>query len=490
MKDLKTGNGGKRFIHLIRVSALILLFIGAIAKPLLAGEDRIEIMIKKVDRETLIRITDLGMIVASVKDDTARVFGYRHHLEKLDAMKYDWTPVATADSDNRRILQDYPDLKTLTTELQSIAADYPSICRLYNIGESEGGNPLWLMKISDNPDAQEDEPELKYIASMHGDEPPAMVLCLYLIQLLTGQYGIDPRITCLVDDIEIWIMPLMNPDGYANQSRFNANGFDLNREFPDRVKDPNNTVQGRPIEVQHVMNWGFEHSPVLAANFHTGALLVNYPYDSDPNPYANYSACPDDRLFIEMALSYSSLNSKMYNSQSFDRGIVNGVQWYQIYGGMEDWNYVWMGCNEVTIELTDDYRPPFSELTGLWEDNRQSMLAYMQWCLKGVRGVVTDSETGLPVSATVRVYGIDHAVYTDPDVGDYHRILLPGTYDIQITAQGYQTRTVRSIQVQPDAATRVDIQMEKMTDADSSIASGSDDGGSGCFINSVFRVKN
>jgi hypothetical protein len=84
------------------------------------------------------------------------------------------------------------------------------------------------------------------------------------------------------------------------------------------------------------------------------------------------------------------------------------------------------------------------------------MLAYMEWCLKGVRGVVTDSVTGQPVDATVRITGIDHDVFTDPDVGDYHRMLLPGTYSIEFTAAGYQQKIVNNVSVTSGSAAVVD----------------------------------
>ncbi len=250
----------------------------------------------------------------------------------------------------------------------------------------------------------------------------------------------------------------MNPDGYMSQNRYNAEGRDLNRSFPDRNSDPNNTVAGRPIEIQHVMNWAFRHSSALSASFHAGALVVNYPYDSDPDLWANYSASPDDDLFIEMSLTYASLNEPMYNG-SFDRGITNGMEWYLVNGGMQDWNYIWLGCNEVTIELNNIKWPSYSDIPDLWNDNRESMLAYMEWCLKGVRGEVTDSVTGRPMHAAITVIGIAHDVFTDPDAGDYHRMLLPGTYDIRFSADGYRTQTVPEVVVGSGNATQLNVVM-------------------------------
>jgi hypothetical protein len=72
-----------------------------------------------------------------------------------------------------------------------------------------------------------------------------------------------------------------------------------------------------------------------------------------------------------------------------------------------------------------------------WSQNRESMLAYMSTCLKGVHGVVTDAFTGEPLAATIRVVGRDHDVFTDPDLGDYHRMLRPGSYQLVFSSPGF-----------------------------------------------------
>ncbi|MHC4943814.1 MAG: M14 family zinc carboxypeptidase [Planctomycetota bacterium] len=359
--------------------------------------------------------------------------------------------------DDPYLIAGWPTFAELTAELEDIANDNPDLCRLFNIGNSVQGRELWFMKISDNVDAEEDEPEFKYISSMHGDEVTGMALCLNLIHLLVDDYGIDPQITNLVDEVEIWIMPLMNPDGYTNGSRYNAHGKDLNRDFPDRVADPVNTTAGRATETKRVMNWGFAHHPALSANFHGGALVVNYPYDSDPDPWAHYSATPDDDLFIAQSLVYSSLNPPMYNSSWFPQGITNGIAWYLIYGGMQDWNYVWMGCNDVTIEVSSNKWPSYSQIPQYWDDNRDAMLAYMEECLKGVRGIVTNSVTGQPLDSVVEVQGRDHEVNTDPDAGDYHRMLLPGNYTLRFSAYGFLQKDVPDVSVTSGPATRLDV---------------------------------
>jgi len=355
--------------------------------------------------------------------------------------------------------QSYRTYNQIAQLLLDAETSYPALCQRSSIGTTLQGKPMWALNISDNVGVEENEPEFKYISTMHGNEWVGNEMMLYLIDELLGQYGSDPQITNLVSEMDIWIIPVMNPDGFAIPQRGNANGVDLNRDFPDRISDPVNTTAGRQVETAAVMNWSFARSFTASANFHTGALVANYPYDNNVSGADVYTACPDDDLFIYMAEQYSQHNSPMWNSGTFFHGITNGADWYTIDGGMQDWNYHWMGCNEITVELSNTFIPSASQIPTYWSQNRDSLLAYMDTALIGVRGLVTDAVTGEPLAATVTVAGRDHTVYTDPDVGDYHRMLLPGTYDLTFTAAGYGSLTIEDVVVSSGPATRLDVQM-------------------------------
>jgi hypothetical protein len=356
--------------------------------------------------------------------------------------------------------RDYHTYETLLAELQSIVAEHPGICQLINIGPTIQSRSLWFMKISDNVTLAEDEPEFKYISSIHGNEVVGKEMCMYLINYLVDNYGVDPTVTTLVDEVEIWIMPSMNPDGTANGSRYNANGVDLNRDFPDRVSDPINTTAGRQIEVANVMNWGFTHHPLFSANFHCGELVANYPWDHSFDPQANADNTDYEDLVLAASYTYTTTNLPMWNNNTppFVHGTVNGVAWYQIDGGMQDWNYHWMGDMDITMEISNVNWPAGSTLPTYWNDNRQSMINYMQYALRGIRGLVTDSVTGLPLDAQVGVVGRpDLALSTDPQVGDYHTLLIPGTYNLDVSSFGYWPKHLTDIQVLQGAATRRDV---------------------------------
>ena len=415
-----------------------------------------EVRIDSVGKEDIRRLIRSGVNITGVRGNSVSADISSEQFEELRDMGYDPKLIPDRVRLKPELRNGYHTHSQLTADLKALAAEYPDICRLHNIGESYEGRELWFMQISDNVNTEEDEPEFKYISTMHGNEPLGMELCLKLIHLLAENYGSDERITNLVAETEIWIMPLMNPDGYVKNERRNAQGSDLNRTFPDQFTDPYNIPEGHPVEVQRVMNWAFNHSSVLSANFHTGDLLINYPYDSNSEDANIYTASPDDDLFVQLAQTYASNNPDMRDNPD---AVTNGAAWYTINGGMQDWNYVWMGCNEVTIELSNTFWPAFSEIANLWDDNREAMLAYMEWSLRGARGLITDATTGKPLNASIEVIGIDHKVYTDPDVGDYHRILVPGIYDLRFSAQGYYSEIIPDISVSQGNAARLDVSL-------------------------------
>ncbi|XP_053729224.1 carboxypeptidase D [Synchiropus splendidus] len=337
--------------------------------------------------------------------------------------------------------------------LRKFSSEFPTIAHLYSVGRSVEDRELYVMVISDNPKVHEHgEPEFKYVGNMHGNEVVGRELLLNLIEYLCTNYGTNTEVTQLVNNTRIHIMPSMNPDGYevategdvkGVKGRNNSNDFDLNRNFPDQfavISDP------RQPETIAVMNWLKSIPFVLSANLHGGSLVVNYPYDDDKEGVTQYSTCPDDKVFQHLARAYSQENYLMHNGhpcedlypgEYFADGITNGANWYNVPGGMQDWNYLNTNCFEVTIELGCVKYPMAKELPKYWEQNRRSLLQFIHQVHSGVKGTVSDSGdgTGIP-NATISVADIDHNV-TTALTGDYWRLLVPGTYSVTASAHGY-----------------------------------------------------
>ena len=355
----------------------------------------------------------------------------------------------TRDSDNP--MRDYHDYNELTEFLVNISNTYPSITNLISIGQSVQGRELWVLEISDNPGVNEVEPEFRYIANMHGDETVGREMSVYLIDWLCSNYGVSERATNLINNTSIHIMPSMNPDGFELGQRNNANDVDLNRDFPDQFQDPNNNVNGRQPETRSVMQWSEQHNFILSANMHTGALVVNYPFDG-PNS-GSYSACPDDDIFVDLALTYSENHQDMYTESPFSQGITNGAQWYALFGGLQDWSYVWTKAFDVTLEQNEVKWPNQNLLPELWDENREAMISYIERVHgPSVKGVVIDADSGLPVPCSITVEGNENVISNDIEYGDYYRLLTPGTYQITFNSIGYEPQS-QSINVNDSAIT-------------------------------------
>jgi len=413
-------------------------------------------------RDALDELARSGYDISNVQGNVATIYA---SLEELELLKETGYPLHEIEPRARGFelmaLGGYHNYDTLTDELNIYAEAYPEICRLYTLGQSVQGRELWAVLISDNPDDDEDEPEFKYVSTIHGNEPEGTEMCLYFIDLLLTEYGTDERITNIVDSTAIWIVPLMNPDGLALGTRKNANGIDLNRNFPLLTGNSLNIFTGEPLneasrqpEVQHVMNWMAQNSFVLSADFHAGEVVVLYPYS-----YTN-ERTPDDALFQDISRRYSMHNPPMWNNSSFTDGVVNGAGWFIAAGESMDWCYSYLSCNAVTIELVKSQAIlPASRIPALWSDNKESMLSFLEAVHIGVRGIVTDRVSGEPLWAQVLVKGNSHPVFNDPNVGDYHRMLLPGVYDLIFHAYGYVPLTVKDITVTDGNTVRVDVEL-------------------------------
>ncbi|GAB6030074.1 hypothetical protein CHUAL_005754 [Chamberlinius hualienensis] len=341
--------------------------------------------------------------------------------------------------------------------LRHYQSAYKHIARLYSIGKSVEGRELYVMEISDYPGVHEiGEPEFKYVGNMHGNEVVGREMLLHLIAHLCENYGKNETLTSLIDNTRIHILVSMNPDGYERavvndwqgiQGRANANGVDLNRNFPDQwISNDKNKIQ--ELETKAVMNWSLSYNFVLSSNLHGGSLVANYPYDDNPSETSGlYSKTSDDETFKHLAHSYANLHPRMHVGKGcspfeppFDEGITNGAHWYSVSGGMQDWNYLKTNCFELTLELGCFKYPPDTYLKTFWEENKEPLIGFIQEVHYGVRGVVkTPTGEAIPY-ALIHVEGIDHDIRSGND-SDYWRLLVPGDYNITVSHEKYFPHT-------------------------------------------------
>ncbi|MFO7811325.1 MAG: M14 family zinc carboxypeptidase [Candidatus Delongbacteria bacterium] len=324
---------------------------------------------------------------------------------------------------------------------------------------------MWALRIFDKNSSRDLRPEFKYTSTMHGDEVVGMELCMELIyDIIDGYYAENDTMKYIVENTDLYILPLHNPDGNYYNSRYNAKGYDLNRSFPEGVYYETDTVNETEVpEVAAMIDWNKERNFVLSANFHGGALVANYLYDKDFGVASgNYAACPDDAHVTWLAYNYASRNQPMFSSTSFPDGITNGSEWYSIDGGMQDWNYRYHNDIDITLEVSNTKWPSYSTIPSFWSDNRSSMLWYIMAVHRGIKGKVTSSLTGTPVEARISVGGIDKDYYTIPSTGEYYRILKPGSYSLTVEAEGFSTASLTDIVVKDSLATVLNIELDSV----------------------------
>lgn len=111
----------------------------------------------------------------------------------------------------------YHNYDELTNLFRQLETEHPDIAKLRTVGKSVKNRELWVLEINRNVNNRSLlTPMFKYVANMHGDESLGRQLMIYLAQYLVKNYGVDERVTKLVDSTDIYLMPSMNPDGYEN----------------------------------------------------------------------------------------------------------------------------------------------------------------------------------------------------------------------------------------------------------------------------------
>lgn len=120
----------------------------------------------------------------------------------------------------------------VVAQLQYFQSQYPSLAKLYELTTTSDGRKVYAMKISDNVAVkEEDKGRLLIVGSIHGNEPLGTPMSLYFINYLLSKYSTNSSVKNIVDNREIWFIPILNPYGYVNDVRRNANNVDLNRNF-------------------------------------------------------------------------------------------------------------------------------------------------------------------------------------------------------------------------------------------------------------------
>jgi hypothetical protein len=335
---------------------------------------------------------------------------------------------------------DFPSVDEIGQTFQEMETNYPTIARRLTIGASVEGRSLYGIRFSVDPDEESMEPEVRIIGAMHGNECMGAEVSMLAAEWLATGYGDDEFVTRLLENAEVVIVPLMNPDGYSAEdaSRYNAAGVDLNRNLyfawvgdgPKPFSEP---------ETRALRDFSEDNAFNLGISYHTVSYYVNSSWNYTPHHP------PDEPLFQAIGEGYAGTSSFL---------VVFGWDWYNIQGDVNDWSLGTAGTFDWTLEL-------MSDTDSQWDVNGQGLKGFLSFVFQGVQGLVTDADTGEPLAARISVSPAGAPIFTDQDVGDYNRLLLPGTYDITAYAEGYSPMTVEGVAVAEDEMSRLDFALSR-----------------------------
>ena len=308
-------------------------------------------------------------------------YTYEEVLDKLDFMAEQW-----------------PDLITVKTPINE---DLPS----------HNGNPLWWVKISDNPNENENEPEVLSTALHHTREGIGVQQMIYFMLHLLENYQTDEHVQTIVNSRELYFVPILNPDGYLYNEQTDPNGggmwrknrrnnggtwgVDINRNYGFMWGMDNNGSSPNPSsetyrgpeafsepETQNIKQFVEEHEFMIALNYHSYSNLLLYPWGFTEDP------CPDDAIFHAHATLMTRDNKYVYGPGSSTIYPTNGGSDDWMYGETENKNQVFAYTPEVGGS-GDGFWPSINRIIPLCQENMIQNF-YAAW-LSGSFGKITET---------------------------------------------------------------------------------------------------
>ncbi|MCC7295787.1 MAG: zinc carboxypeptidase [Acidobacteria bacterium] len=299
----------------------------------------------------------------------------------------------------------YHTYRELADDLAALQIQYPDLARVVTIGTSLENRPILALKVSDNPGLDEDEPAVLFLGCHHAREWISVEVPFLFGRRLLEQYASDPAVRRLVDEAEIWIVPMVNPDGHDYSVRvyryWRKNrragegglfGVDLNRKYgkawgcddEGSSPDPASDVYRGPAsfsepETRAVRDLILSRRFGALISFHSYSQLLLYPWGYTTLPALQESLLKS--LGTRLTDLMRAVNGRDYVCAQA------GAALYLTNGDTTDWAYAATGMPAYTIEL-----PPLDILGGgffnreedidpIFQENLPAMLALVDWAI-------------------------------------------------------------------------------------------------------------
>ena len=397
------------------------------------------------------------------------------------------TATAKHDDDNAAVPAGYPALEKIEEHFSRLAKTFPHLAAMYKIGESAAGRrPIWAIRVSDNPDIDEDEPAVLFTGVHHAREPMGAFICADLLENLLRNYDNSAPFRRLVDSLEIWLVPMVNPDGYKyvidNQMRFPwwrknlrdnngdgvfnplMDGVDLNRNYSYNWGDGDDDAPGSWFyhgraafsepEIQALRDLARRENILMGVDYHSYGESVLFPW-------GNFHPAPDHLLIYDIAVDCARSIGRESGYGNYGVLPLNGR-----VGQSSIWMYGDLGAIHFIIETGLHYFPQMDRVPKVVKENVRGAEFLMARALRsGIAGHVRDSATGRPVVAEIHVEGAQvpyvRPRHSDEIFGRFDRLLLPGSYTVVIIAAGYLPATLSEVRVQENQRTNLEVSLHR-----------------------------
>lgn len=228
---------------------------------------------------------------------------------------------------------EYHNFEQVQEWLKSIETRYPRIAKVLSYGSSRQGRPLLALRLSRDI-TQEPGPALMFTAATHGDELITVEVLMSLVDQLVENHGKDARFTNLLGRHDLYFIPVVNPDGFVNVSRYD-NGSDPNRSYPY----PGHEERMPTASIAAVIGFFMSHQIIGSIDFHASGELVMYPW-----------AYTRQRVSDEATARFSQLTSSMASTNGYTAGPISEVI-YVAPGSSADY-YFWKSSSvSLGIEI-------------------------------------------------------------------------------------------------------------------------------------------
>ncbi len=441
-------------------------------------------------------------------------------------------------STDRQSDNGYMTYNTYVSKLNELRETYSDIMKVYDVGDSEGKkqgltgyeHDIWLIKISDNVDEQEAEPGYMFAGEHHARETQTFPATYAILKHLLTNYNSDPKVTEYVNNNQIYLVPLVNPNGYTvartknsmwrknanlNGSTFNPNysfgqgssvGVDLNRNYefqwgvgsssPSKTAETYRGPYALSESETTIMDSLMDCLNIQASiSFHSYSEVILVPFS-----YSQWASPADNTELRALALDMADEMKDSWG-RPYEVGNAEGLLGYGAGGGMSDHMYANYGVFAYCFELWTSFQTPEGSLPGLTSmcvNAAEIMLDRSNY--KTLRGIVTLNEE--PVKAKVELSSIDDNTgertdyYSYEETGLYVRFIPAGTYTLTVTLDSYpdSVRVIEDVVIQSNDVTVLDVPFGEVVEPDTLEITFPSEGdiieqGTICSINWNNRVK-